>query len=83
MPEPKVCVCPQCGKKYALKEGFDAKSFSCKACGATVWVSGKAPAPVSTSKGSAPAPRAGSKGGRGGGLLASLHGSRSPLPPLA
>jgi hypothetical protein len=28
-----------------LKAGFDAASFSCKACAATVWVSGKPPAP--------------------------------------
>ncbi|MCK6460445.1 MAG: hypothetical protein L6Q95_11190, partial [Planctomycetes bacterium] len=57
----QICVCPQCGKKYKLKEGFDAKSFSCKACGATVWVGGKPPAPAPTSKrpsaGGAPSPR--------------------------
>ena len=34
----KLVVCPQCGKKYQLKEGFAAASFSCKSCSATVWV---------------------------------------------
>ncbi|MHC4970840.1 MAG: hypothetical protein ACYTG3_00750 [Planctomycetota bacterium] len=43
--EGTVCVCPQCGKKYRLKAGFEAASFSCKACAATVWVEGKPPAP--------------------------------------
>ncbi|MHC4135128.1 MAG: hypothetical protein ACYS0K_09095 [Planctomycetota bacterium] len=43
--EGTVCVCPQCGKKYRLKAGFEAASFSCKACAATVWVKGKPPAP--------------------------------------
>ena len=43
--EGTVCVCPQCGKKYKLKAGFEAASFSCKACAATVWVEGKPPAP--------------------------------------
>jgi hypothetical protein len=50
----ETCVCPQCGKKYKLKEGFDARSFSCKSCGATVWVAGKAPAPAPTSRRSGP-----------------------------
>jgi len=72
----QMCVCPQCGKKYKLKEGFDAKSFSCKGCGATVWVTGKAPAPAPTPRRSgasakaAPSRRAGraaaAKPGRGG-----------------
>jgi len=56
----QICVCPQCGKKYKLKEEFDAKSFSCKGCGATVWVGGKPPAPAPTSRrssgGAAPTP---------------------------
>ena len=43
--EGTICVCPQCGKKYRLKAGFDAASFSCKACAATVWIEGKPPAP--------------------------------------
>jgi hypothetical protein len=43
--EGTICVCPQCGKKYKLKAGFEAASFSCKACAATVWVAGKPPAP--------------------------------------
>jgi hypothetical protein len=46
MAEGKICVCPQCGKKYKLKEGFNAASFACTACGATVWAEGKPPAPT-------------------------------------
>ena len=43
--EGTVCVCPQCGKRYRLKAGFEAASFSCKTCAATVWIEGKPPAP--------------------------------------
>ncbi len=64
--EGKVCVCPQCGKKYKLKDGFEAKSFSCKACGATVWVAGKPPAPAPTSGRPAATAAAAPRGGRGG-----------------
>lgn len=64
--EGTVCVCPQCGKKYKLKGGFEAKSFSCKGCGATVWVAGKPPAPAPTAKGAGAALAVASKGGRGG-----------------
>jgi hypothetical protein len=64
--EGKLCVCPQCGKKYKLKEGFEAKSFSCKACGATVWVAGKPPAPAPTASKAGAAPAVAKKGGRGG-----------------
>jgi hypothetical protein len=64
--EGKICVCPKCGKKFRLKEGFDAKSFSCMACGATVWVAGKPPAPAPASRGPAGAPVASTRGGRGG-----------------
>jgi hypothetical protein len=73
----QICVCPQCGKKYKLKEGFEAKSFSCKACGATVWVAGKPPAPAPTSKrpaaGEAPSPR---KAGRAHAAAAHGKGGR-------
>ena len=73
--EGKVCVCPQCGKKYKLKEGFEAKSFSCKGCGATVWVAGKPPAPAPTAtKGAAAAPAVVRKGGRGGRATGSRGG---------
>ncbi len=72
--EGKVCVCPQCGKKYKLKEGFDAKSFSCKACGATVWVAGKPPAPAPTTSRPVVAATAAQGGGRGGPTAAS-HGT--------
>ena len=41
MSEAKVVVCPQCGKKYKLAAAFDAASFQCKACAATVWVEEK------------------------------------------
>ncbi len=75
--EGKVCVCPQCGKKYKLKEGFDAKSFSCKACGAAVWVAGKPPAPAPTSaRGAGPSPAVGRKGGRGGRAASADRHSR-------
>ncbi|MHC4818106.1 MAG: hypothetical protein ACYTF8_08635 [Planctomycetota bacterium] len=56
--EGTVCVCPQCGKKYRLKAGFEAASFSCKACAATVWVEGKPPPPK--------VERAGKRRGAGG-----------------
>lgn len=36
--EGKIVVCPQCGKKYKLKQGFEAASFTCNGCSATVWV---------------------------------------------
>lgn len=49
MAQGTICVCPQCGKKYKLKEGFAAESFACKACGATVWVAGKPKAPSARS----------------------------------
>jgi hypothetical protein len=67
----QICVCPQCGKKYKLKEEFVAKSFSCKGCGATVWVGGKAPAPAPTPR------RSGSKGApsaKRGGRAAATSG---------
>ena len=41
MAEGKICVCPQCGKKFKLKVDFAAASFACSGCGATVWVEGK------------------------------------------
>jgi len=44
MAEGKICVCPQCGKKFKLKAGFAAASFACTSCGATVWLD-KKPAP--------------------------------------
>jgi len=68
MAEGKLCVCPQCGKKYKLKAGFDAASFSCKACGATVWVEGKAPA-------RAPGTRRKSRRGRDRGGRAKAEGA--------
>jgi len=73
--EGKLCVCPQCGKKYRLKEGFEAKSFSCKACGATVWVEGKPPAPAPTAR-KRPTVRAG-RGRRGAGAVAAAAGGRA------
>ncbi len=39
--ETKVVVCAQCGKKFQLAAEFDAASFQCKGCGATVWVKKK------------------------------------------
>ncbi|HEX5135434.1 MAG TPA: hypothetical protein VFY93_00550 [Planctomycetota bacterium] len=75
----QICVCPQCGKKYKLKEGFDAKSFSCKSCGATVWVAGKPPAPAPTTK-RAPAPGAAPssrKAGRAAAARPARGGRRS------
>jgi len=62
--EGTVCVCPQCGKKYKLKAGFEAASFSCKSCAATVWVAGKPPAPKVEAGGRR---RAGGRRGRGRG----------------
>ncbi len=73
--EGKLCVCPQCGKKYKLKEGFEAKSFSCKGCGATVWVAGKPPAPAPTAGRTSATVTAGRKGGRGGRAAAAALGS--------
>jgi hypothetical protein len=69
MTEGKIAVCPQCGKKFKLKEGFSAASFSCTGCGATVWVEGKPPAPASGRKAS-PAARKGRGGARRGGRRA-------------
>jgi len=56
----KVCVCPQCGKKFKLREGFSAASFACTSCGATVWVEGK----PTTRKSGAPEPGRGRRSGR-------------------
>ena len=73
--EGKVCVCPQCGKKYKLKEGFDAKSFSCKGCGATVWVAGKPPAPAPTSGRSGGSSKIEKKGAGGAAAATSSRGT--------
>ena len=74
MSEGKIVVCPQCGKKYKLKAEFDAATFSCKACAATISVKKKsASAPVSgqrrrpgaparKARGRAPAPTRGRRG---------------------
>ncbi len=62
MTEGTVAVCPRCGKKYKLKEGFTAAGFACKECGATVKVGEEKPAsPVSgrSSSRGRPAARAG------------------------
>ncbi|MHC4222727.1 MAG: hypothetical protein ACYSUN_01945 [Planctomycetota bacterium] len=77
MAEGKLVVCPQCGKKYKLKEGFDSASFSCKACGATVWVEGKPKVAPSTRRKGAPS-RAG-----GGGARRARGGGRARAAPTA
>jgi hypothetical protein len=77
MAEGKLVVCPQCGKKYKLKEGFDAASFSCKACGATVWVEGKPKAAPTTRRKGAPS-RAG-----GGATRRARGGGRARAAPVA
>jgi DNA-directed RNA polymerase subunit RPC12/RpoP len=41
MAEAKICVCPQCGKKFKVSADAAAASFACSACGATVWIDGK------------------------------------------
>jgi len=78
----QICVCPQCGKKYKLKEGFDAKSFSCKSCGATVWVGGKAPTPAPSPRRSsgAPASRKSSRGAAPSAAKRGAHRSRRAEP---
>ena len=58
----KIVVCAQCGKKFQLKADFDAASFQCKGCGATVWVKKKPTEVQSTRK-----RRAGGGGSRAGG----------------
>ena len=70
MAEAKLCVCPQCGKKYRLKAEFDAKSFACKACGATVWVGGKPAAPSTGRKSPSARRRKGAGRGRARGRAA-------------
>jgi hypothetical protein len=76
MAETKLCVCPQCGKKYQLKEGFAAKSFSCKSCSATVWVAGKpdAPAPTGARAARRPGGRAPAAHGKGRAAAAGPRG---------
>ncbi|MHC4960158.1 MAG: hypothetical protein ACYTGN_17525 [Planctomycetota bacterium] len=66
--EGKIVVCPQCGKKYKLKAGFDAASFSCNACSATVWVKEKrsSSGPVTSKRRPSGGGRAGAKAGGGG-----------------
>ena len=41
MAEAKICICPQCGKKFKVSAEADAASFACSQCGATVWIDGK------------------------------------------
>ena len=79
MAEPKIVVCPQCGKKYKVAAEATAASFACKQCGATVWLEGKPKTP-SGGRRKTSSKRAGSRGkapsgkrsgGRSGGRTAS------------
>ncbi len=78
MAEEKTVVCPQCGKKYKLAAEFSAASFSCKACSATVWVTGKAPTPELRRKGGGKA-----RGGRGGRAAGRGKGRAAPAAAAA
>jgi len=80
MAEEKTVVCPQCGKKYKLAAEFNAASFSCKACSATVWVSGKAPAPELRRKGGGKT-RAGRGGRAAGRTKGRAAASAAAAPP--
>lgn len=62
MAEAKICVCPQCGKKFKVSADADAASFACSACGATVWLDGK---PKQPSGGRRKAGAGRAAGGRG------------------
>jgi len=73
--EGKIVVCPQCGKKYKLKEGFEAASFTCNGCSATVWVKKPRKSSGPTSK------RAGS-GRAGGGSRRGSRGGKRGAPAL-
>ncbi len=69
MAEGKICVCPQCGKKFKLKPEFSAASFACTGCSATVWAEGEP-----TSKATPKARRAGAA------TRARRGGKRLPAP---
>ncbi len=77
MAEPKIVVCPQCGKKYKVSAEADVASFACKQCGATVWLDGKPKSPSSgrrkTSGKKASGRKAGAK--RSGGRAAARGGA--------
>ncbi len=74
MADGKLCVCPQCGKKFKLKAGFAAKSFACTACSATVWVEGKPPAPSTRRKTTS------RSGSRSAGRKSGRSGARGASP---
>lgn len=83
MSDAKICVCPQCGKKFKLKADFAAASFACSGCGATVWVEGKPKGPATTGRSTAgrkrsagTRKRSGARSGGGGGGAAAGRGKR-------
>ncbi|MGQ0612485.1 MAG: hypothetical protein ACT4PV_01875 [Planctomycetaceae bacterium] len=65
MTEGTVAVCPRCGKKYKLKEGFTASGFACKECGATVKVGEAKPASPVSGRSSSSRVRPAARAGRG------------------
>jgi hypothetical protein len=71
MAEGKICVCPQCGKKFKLKPDFASASFACTGCSATVWVEGKPKGPSGTRRrttsGGSRSPQSGRKKAATGG----------------
>ena len=83
MAEGKICVCPQCGKKFKLKAEFSAASFACSACGATVWVKGKAPAAKRGKTSTRPTRRKGRAGATSRKRAAPSRGRRKGAPEEA
>jgi len=75
MAEGKICVCPQCGKKFKLKPEFASASFACTACSATVWVDGKPKGPSKSASGTRR--KAGGSRAATGGSQAATGGSRA------
>ncbi len=78
MSEAKVVVCPQCGKKYKLAAAFEAASFQCKACAATVWVEKKPAASSARTKSGRgrSAGRAAGRKAKGGRAAPARHRAR-------
>jgi hypothetical protein len=74
MSDAKICVCPQCGKKFKLKADFAAASFACSGCGATVWVEGKPKGPATTGRKRTAGTRKRSGARSGGGKAAAPAG---------